>query len=80
MTFIETSEKQTPRISPVVDTPEIQNLQCTEGLDTAPDLEKAPAERTLSIPLADYEGAIEELSTLDEVIENFDKPASDEVI
>ena len=52
-------------------------------MDTAPDLEKAPAKRTLSIPLAEYEGAIEELSkavaegfsaALDEVIENFDKP------
>ena len=80
--IIETSEKRTLRISPVVDTPEIQTLQCTEGLDTAPDLEKAPAERTLGISLADCEGAIEELSkamaegfsaALDEVIENFDK-------
>ena len=79
---IETNEKRTLRISPVVDTPEIQTLQCTEGLDTAPDLEKAPAERTLSIPLADCEEVIEELSkamaegfsaALDEVIENFDK-------
>ena len=69
-------------VSPVVDTPEIQTLQCTEGLDTAPDLEKAPAERILGIPLVDCEGAIEELSkamaegfsaALDEVIENFDK-------
>ena len=60
--IIETSEKRTLRISPVVDTPEIQTPQCTEGLDTAPDLEKAPAERNLGIPLADYEGAIEELS------------------
>ena len=80
--IIETSEKRALRISPVVDTPEIQTLQCTEGLDTAPDLEKAPAERTLSIPLADCEGAVEELSktmaegfsaALDKVIENFDK-------
>ena len=53
--IIETSEKRTLRISPVVDTPESQTLQCTEGLDTAPDLEKAPAKRTLSIPLADIE-------------------------
>ena len=80
--IIEISEKRALRTSPVVDTPEIQTLQCTEGLDTAPDLEKAPAERTLSIPLADYEGAIEELSktmaegfsaALDKVIENFYK-------
>ena len=43
----------------------------------------APAERTLRIPLADCEGAIEELSkamaegfsaVLDEFIENFDEP------
>ena len=76
--IIETSEKRTLRISPVVDTPEIQTLQCTEGLDTAPDLEKAPAERILGIPLAGCEGAIEELSkamaegfsaALDKVIE-----------
>ena len=53
--IIETSEKRALRTSPVVDTPEIQTLHCTENLDTAPDLEKAPAERTLSIPLADYE-------------------------
>ena len=33
-----------------------------ESLDTAPDLEMAPAERTLRIPLADCEGVIEELS------------------
>ena len=81
--IIETSEKRALRISPFVDTPEIQTLQCTEVLDTAPDLGKAPAERTLSIPLADYEGAaIEELSktmaegfstVLDKVIENLDK-------
>ena len=80
--IIETSEKRTLRISSVVDTPEIQTLQCTEGLNTDPDLEKAPAERTRSIPLVDYEGAIEELSktmakgfsaALDKVIENFDK-------
>ena len=80
--IIKTSEKRTHRISPVVDTPEIQTLQCTEGLDTAPDLEKAPAERTLGIPPADSEEAIEELSkamvegffaAMDEVIENFDK-------
>ena len=79
--IIETSEKGTLRISPVVDTPEIQTLQCTEGLDAAPDLEKAPAERTLGIPLADCEGAMEELSkavvegfsaAMDEVIKNFD--------
>ena len=51
--IIETSEKRALRISPVVDTPDIQTLQCTEGLDTAPDLEKVPAERTLSTSLAD---------------------------
>ena len=38
--IIETSEKRTLRISPVADTPESQTLECTEGLDTAPDLEK----------------------------------------
>ena len=67
----------------IVDTPENQTVQSTEVLDTAPDLEMAPAEQTLRIPLADCEGAIEELSNamaegfsavLDEVIENFDKP------
>ena len=51
--IIETSEKQALRISPVVDTREIQTVQCTEGLDTVPDLEKVLAERTLSIPLAE---------------------------
>ena len=80
--IIETSEKQAFRISPVVDTPEIQTLQCTEGLDSAPDLEKALAERTLGIPLADNEGAVEELSktmaegfsaAMDKIIENFEK-------
>ena len=78
---IEIPQLQT--IEKIVDTPEIQTVQCTEGLDTAPDLEMAPAERTLRIPLADCEGAIEELSkamaegfsaVLDEFIENFDKP------
>ena len=80
--IIETSEKRTLRISPVVDTSEIQTPQCKEGLDTAPVLEMAPAERTLGISLADCEGAIEELSkamvegfsaAMDEVIENVDK-------
>ena len=67
-------------IEKIVDTPEIQTLQCTEVLDTAADLKMAPAERTLRIPLADGEGAIEELynamaegfpAVLDEFIENF---------
>ena len=78
---IEIPQLQT--IEKIVDTPEIQTVQCIEGLDAAPDLEMAPAERTLRIPLADSEGAIEELSkamgerfsaVLDEFVENFDKP------
>ena len=78
---IEIPQLQT--IEKIVDTPENLTIQSTEGLDAAPDLEMAPAERTLRIPLADYEGAIEELSkamaegfsaVLDEFIENFYKP------
>ena len=78
---IEIPQLQT--IEKIVDVPEIQTVQSTESLDTAPDLEMAPAERTLRIPLADCEGVIEELSkameeghsaVLDEYIENFDKP------
>ena len=78
---IEVPQLQT--IEEIVDTPEIQTVQSTESLDTAPDLEMAPVERTLRLPLADCEGVIEELSkamedgfsaVLDEFIENFDKP------
>ena len=74
---------QLQTIEEIVDTPENQTVQSTESLDTAPDLEMAPVERTLRIPLADCEGLIEELSkameegfsaVLDEFIENFDKP------
>ena len=78
---IEIPQLQT--IEKIIDTLEMQAVQSTEGLDTAPDLEMAPVERTLRIPLADCEGVIEELSkameeglsaVLDEFIENFDKP------
>ena len=77
---IEIPQLQT--IEKIVDTPEIQTVLSTESLDTAPDLEMAPVERTLRIPLADCEGVVEELSkamegfsaVLDEFVENFDKP------
>ena len=62
---------QLQTIEKIVDTPEVQTVQSTESLDTAPDLEMAPAERTIRIPLADCEGVIEELS---KAMENFDKP------
>ena len=78
---IEIPQLQT--IEKIVDTPEIQTVLSTESLDTAPDLEMAPVERTLHIPLADCEGVIEELSkameeglsaVIDEHLEKFDKP------
>ena len=53
---------QLQAIEEIVDIPEIQTVQFTENLDYAPDLEMTPAERTLRIPLADCEEAIEELS------------------
>ena len=50
---IEIPQLQT--IEKIVDTPEIQTVQCTEGLDIAQDLEMARAERTLRIPLKQWQ-------------------------